>query len=511
MFKKITLILLIAVVYFIAGTLGLKLAYVNASATAVWPPTGIAIAALLIFGRNLWPGIYLGAFFVNLATAGTVLTSVGIALGNTLEAVVAAYMINRFAEGTSAFESSKNVFRFVLYAGTLSTMISATLGVSTLTWAGFSDTSNYWPVWSTWWLGDAAGAIILAPAIILWSRKSNLSWNFNKVNEFIFIFFLLIITAYVVFIKNFPTPFLLLPPIIWLAYRFGPREASLGIILLSGISIWTTLSRFGPFSLPDQNQSLLLLQSFMSTISLTGLILAGAIVERNKNEKARTDFFWMAAHQLRTPLNNMSWTTEYLLRNSQQLPQEIKSKLMKNKQNVERMVRQINEMLNILHLRQPSTKDEKQEIAVVQEVRKIINLLQTEINEKEITVFFKPVVATIPVLKIRAHQFHEIIQNVLSNAIKYNKKGGSIEISIESDKESVILKIKDTGLGIPKKDQAKIFTRFFRATNVADSEGSGLALSVVKSYIDELRGKIWFTSNEGEGTTFYIEIPYNKS
>jgi len=111
--------------YFVAGRLGLLLAFVNASATAVWPPTGLAIAALLLFRTTLWPGILIGAFAVNLTTSGDAVSSVGIAVGNTLEAIIATYLIRRWAGGRAVFEGPQDVLRFALFAAVLAPAVSA--------------------------------------------------------------------------------------------------------------------------------------------------------------------------------------------------------------------------------------------------------------------------------------------------------------------------------------------------------------------------------------------------
>src|SRR5262249_50007621 len=122
----------VAVVYVIAGKIALQLAFVNASATAVWPPPGIALAAMFLMGDRGWPGVLVGAFVVNLTTAGTAISSLGIAVGNTLEGLVGAYLVNRLANGRRAFERPQDLFKFVLLAGLLSTAVSASIGVLTL-------------------------------------------------------------------------------------------------------------------------------------------------------------------------------------------------------------------------------------------------------------------------------------------------------------------------------------------------------------------------------------------
>src|SRR5262249_17883415 len=145
--KMFPLIAILSVVYFIAGKLGLRLAFVNPSATAIWPPTGIALAAFLVFGWRLWPGVFLGAFLVNLTTTGTVWTSMAIAVGNTLEGISGACWVSRFATGRKAFERAEDVFRFVSYAGLLSTGLGAAIGTITLFSGGLAKSNDYGSLW----------------------------------------------------------------------------------------------------------------------------------------------------------------------------------------------------------------------------------------------------------------------------------------------------------------------------------------------------------------------------
>ncbi len=132
-------------IYFVAGKLALKLAFVNASATAFWPPTGIALAAFIVLGYRIWPGILLGAFLVNLTTAGSIGTSIGIAVGNTLEGLIGAYFVNRLANGRRVFDRPQDVFKFAVLAGLVCTTVSATVGVASLALGGFASWSQYRP------------------------------------------------------------------------------------------------------------------------------------------------------------------------------------------------------------------------------------------------------------------------------------------------------------------------------------------------------------------------------
>ncbi len=285
-------ILSLALVYVLAGKLGLRLAIVNASATAVWPPTGIALAALLIFGYELWPGVLLGAFIANIVTTGSVASSLGIAVGNATEAVLGTYLVNRFARGRYSFEDSTDIFKFTFLAGLLSTSVSPTIGVTSLALAGFAPWSNVGDIWFTWWLGDIAGALIIAPFFLLWSAPHRRRWHLSQLPELGLLVAILIFGGWVVFgglfqntLKNYPLDYLYIPMTVWAAYRFGKRETATASILLLGIAVWGTLHGFGPFVRKSPHASLLLMQTFMIVNTLTGLTLAAMVSRHRESEE----------------------------------------------------------------------------------------------------------------------------------------------------------------------------------------------------------------------------------
>lgn len=285
--KHLATVAILAVVYLIAGKLGLQLAHVNASVTAIWPCTGLAFAALLVYGYRVWPGILIGAFLVNLTTAGTIETSAGIAIGNTLEALTGCYLVNRFARGKEAFARAQDIFKFALLAGMAATAVSATIGVLTLALGGFAKWSALGSLWCTWWLGDAVGAVIVTPFLLLWRENPRLSWTREQVTELAFLFLGLFSTGWFVFggrfhsvLKDYPLEYTCIPFLIWAAYRFGRRKAATAVCALSGIAAWGTTHGFGPFARESQNTSLLLMQIFMGIVAVTTLALAAEVTER---------------------------------------------------------------------------------------------------------------------------------------------------------------------------------------------------------------------------------------
>jgi len=289
--QRILTLALLAAAYFLAAALGLRLAIVNPSASLVWPPTGIAMAAMLLLGTRVWPAILAGAFFVNLWTAGTIATSLGIATGNTLEAIAGAFLVTRFAGGRHAFTRPRFVLRFALLAAALATTISATIGTTSLALGGFVPRPGYGAVWLTWWLGDAVGALVVTPVVLLWRARPRLEWQQDRTAEALALFLCLLFATQFVFggafpsdIKNYPLDFLCIPPLVWAAYRFGPREAASGILLLAIAASWGTVLGFGPFVRSDPNESLILTQAFIGVAAVSTLVLATVVAERTSAE-----------------------------------------------------------------------------------------------------------------------------------------------------------------------------------------------------------------------------------
>src|SRR5213083_252578 len=321
-FPGLPVIGILAVIYFIAGKLGLVLASLHASASPVWPPAGIALAALLLLGYRAWPAIFIGAFLVNVTTAGNVATAFAIATGNTLEALVGAWLVNRFVGGTNVFDRPEGVFKFALAAG-ISAIISPAFGVTSLEVTSFADWANYGAIWLTWWLGDVTGDFVFTPLVLLWSVASKRRWNKKEAAEVGALLLLLVLLSGVVFggwpavsARNYPIVLICGPIVIWTAFRFTQRETATGIFILSAIAVWGTLHGFGPFVRETENQSLLAVQWWTAVLSITAMALSAGMAERRRVEeelqqqkvvvetanRTKDHFLAMFSHELRTPL-----------------------------------------------------------------------------------------------------------------------------------------------------------------------------------------------------------------
>ena len=273
----------LAAVYFFAAKLGLRFAYINSSVTTVWPPAGIALAAFVLLGYRIWPAILGAAFLANLTTTGAILPSIGIAIGNTGEGLLGAYLVNRFARGGRVFNRVRDIIRFTVLAAFISTTVSASIGIASLALGGLLSWQDAPRVWLTWWLGDAVGDIVIAPALILWiGVKLGPAWSGRRVVEAVALAVVAALVTLGLFggvfpSRHYPLTVVLWPVMIWVAFRFGPREAASAILIVSFIAIYRTLHGEGPFAIYAANESLVLLQVWTGITAVTGLVLAAAV------------------------------------------------------------------------------------------------------------------------------------------------------------------------------------------------------------------------------------------
>ena len=278
---------LVAAAYFAAAKLSLALAIPPGYATAVWPPSGIALAAVLLLGRRIWPGIWLGAALANLTVESSAWSAVLIATGNTLEGVVGGTLIRRYAGDPGHFERPENVVTFVVLCAS-GAAIAATVALlplvsgHSLSWAELL--RNWW----TWWQGDVTGMIIVAPLVLSWSAGQAAPWPRPKKLELAGFAVLLLTAAAAISSDDathfapFALTFVALPFIIWAAFRFGQREVTSAIAVVCGIAVWYTLERPGLFQSVPLNESLLMLLTFISIVVTTGLVLVTAVDERRR-------------------------------------------------------------------------------------------------------------------------------------------------------------------------------------------------------------------------------------
>jgi PAS domain S-box-containing protein len=268
------------------------LASLHASASPVWPAAGIALAALLVLGYRAWPAIFVGAFLVNVTTAGNVATSLAIASGNTLEAVCGAWLVNRFAGGTTVFDRPQGVVKFAL-AAVVSTVIGPAFGVTSLALGGFADWANFGAIWLTWWLGDTTGDLLIAPLIILWSTHQSGAGTGGKLVEVGILLLLLFVLSEAVFCgwltisaRNYPIAFISLPIVIWTAFRFTQRETATGIFISQRSRFGAQCMVSGHLPGKQKTSRFLLCNPGRLCSAITAMALSAGMAERERAAEA---------------------------------------------------------------------------------------------------------------------------------------------------------------------------------------------------------------------------------
>ena len=314
--------------YLVIASLALKLASINPSATPIWPPTGLALAAVILWGYRVSPAIYFAAFLANVVTAGSISTSALIALGNTLECLVGGSLVNRWSGGVATFDTPAGVTKFALISLLAATPVSATVGVGTLVAAGYADIAQSLPIWTTWWLGDLAGAVVVAPAIILWARADLISSGPREMWGSAITIAAASLVGIVAFspliaegaMKN-ALGFLAVVPLLWAALRGRRADTATAALMLAAFAVWGATAQVGPFARSTQNESFLLLLMFMMSVSVPSLILSADVSVRREAEQLRRVLSDELDHRVKNTLAKAQAIAALTLHNSRS-PQE---------------------------------------------------------------------------------------------------------------------------------------------------------------------------------------------
>ena len=283
----------VGIVYLIAAKAGLALASVHPNATPIWPPTGIALAAVMLWGYRVCPAVFLAAFVVNATTAGSIFTSFAIAMGNTLEATVGVHLVRRWSGGLQTFDTAGNVTRFTLISLLCATPISAAIGVASLTLVGYAPPARFASIWMTWWLGDCAGALVITPVVVLWAINRGGVSTRRELLGAIPAFLVASAVGLIAFTplmdqaaSGSPLGFLAVLPLTWAALHRGQRDTATVTFILSFFAVWGAVLGGGPFGRPSElNDPFLLLVMFMISTAVPSLALSADVALRKRTEE----------------------------------------------------------------------------------------------------------------------------------------------------------------------------------------------------------------------------------
>jgi signal transduction histidine kinase len=519
-------LLLLSAVYFAAAKLGLMLAIVHASATAVWPPTGIALAALLLLGYDAWPAITLGAFAANITTHGSVATCLGIAAGNTLEALAGAWLVSRYAHGRSAFFTGLGAFRFAALAGVLATTLSATFGVLSLALAGDASWSRFGPIWLTWWLGDMGGAFVVAPVILLWSAGPAPAWTRAQTLEAAVVFAALLVTGQSIFgwlapVGSDPVvlKFLCIPMLTWVAYRFDPRTAATGMLVLSTVAVAGTVRAAIAHGSGGLNESLLLLQVYLAVTAVSTLVLAAAVYERSQAERAMRGtsqelrealaeleaFGHAVSHDLRTPIHAV---LNYAVIVEQDARGRLDAESIGRLQRIHACAKAAGQLLEQLvkfvwagvpaptMLMLDMTALAREACAEVVVASEDGGAVHFEVHD-------------LPPARGNPQMLGRVLNNLLSNSLKFTRGRESRRVVITGrvgERENVY-SVADNGLGFDPALGDAVFQPFLRPKSERAFAGTGLGLAIAAKIVRRHGGRVGAESDGNTGARFWFTLP----
>lgn len=503
--------LLLFLIYFLTAKIGLSFDAVSGFATLVWAPTGIALVSLLIFGYELWPGIFLAAFLVNLFAGAPLLVALWIGMGNTLEAVVAVFLLKRF-RFSLAMGSLEDVWKYIFLAVFLSTLISATVGTTSL-WLGQVITSaNYQKTWLAWLVGDMLGDLVVGAFLLIWFAKKRIEIKWNlKILELILIFSILIICGLAALVglgvregSQAQIAYIVTPWLVWLAVRFGGRGATAGILTVAALAVIGSIDGHGVFYRTKLSESLLLAQGFIGVNAITALVLAGLVTEKLDLEKKKNDFISTVSHELKTPVTSIKAYTD-LLNQSLIGDKKLHKYLLNMNEESNRLIKLVNDLLDFNRIAAGKLVLNYEQFFIDELIKSITEDL-AYIN-KDNKIIFKE--AGKLVLEADKQLISQVLINLINNAIKFSPQKSKVTVSLQKKKKWVIASVKDAGIGIDQKDQQNIFNKYFQTETTLDSSvrGLGLGLYICSKIIKKHGGKIWVKSKLNKGSTFYFSLP----
>jgi diguanylate cyclase (GGDEF)-like protein len=291
------MLILLVIAYIVTGRLGLTLAYVHPATSLVWPPSGIALGAFIVLGYRVWPAIFAGAVTLYATILGPVPAILPLAAGNTLEALFASYLVNRYAGGRSALQTPGNSMRFAGLVSLAAAIVSPTIGASTLALSKLAPWTDYDIIWVNWSLGSVAGTLLVAPLIILLSHRGSASWRRIELVEAAVLFAAVLFVGIVTFSElpvPFPMEFLFLPALLLTGSRLGRLPAVVAVLALTCLALYGTLSGLGPFVHNTPTASLVMVMTFMGitaviSSSFSALVAEYMVAEEQLRELVVTD------------------------------------------------------------------------------------------------------------------------------------------------------------------------------------------------------------------------------
>lgn len=528
-------VLVVFAAYFATARWGLSHNAVNDFASLIWPPTGIALAAVFFFGYRITPAILFGAFLVNYLSGAPILAAAAIAVGNVLEASVGAWLLHsfRFHPMLNRLVDSFSMIIVALAAS----VISATIGTATLGSTQLLSASEVPITWLAWWAGDALGALLITPFLLRWLARPPGNGYRTRAQLVESILFLTILIALTLLIFWDPIPqlrgitpaYMLFVPLTWGALRVGPRIMTLAIVTTATLAIIGSFTGTGPYVAADMND-LFFLQMFLSTLAFIFLLFVSAVEERkeatkrleanvlslkedvfniSEADRAKNDFIATLSHELRNPLAPILSTLE-IMRIRSAKDAELTTMVDTTHENVMRMTRLLDDLLDIARISRKKITLQMSSVSLNSILVHASEMAQPIMNK-----FGHRLTVNLPIVDTQLHadqlRIEQVVVNILNNAAKYTPEGGQVSLSAAATSSGVEIRVRDNGIGIPRAEIENIFDPFKQINegkNGVETSGLGIGLSLAKRLVELHGGTISAASQgAGLGSEFIVRLP----
>lgn len=518
-------LLLLAGVYVVAARIGLLFDPVGGFATLVWPPSGIALVALILHGPALWPGVLLGAAAANALAGAPVVTALVIGAGNSGGALAGALLLLRLGFDRELHDTH-SALRLAAVA-LVSAAIPASMGTTALLTGGLISSDLTFEVWRAWWTGDAIGNLLVAPLVLVWTTRKPHAVTAPRRVEFAGVLLVTAVMAAPLFTLQWgparPASYLIYPPLVWAAVRFGVRGAVTAVALAATIAISGTVMERGPFVRDDLSSSLLGLQMFVGITTATFLVLGATVAERRAAEaramreravaeeanRAKAEFLAVMSHELRTPLNAIGGFLDLMLMGVHgALTETQRQTLQRIQRNHYHLLALINDLLAFTKLEAGKIRLAIAPTRVVEAIDHVEPLIQPDLARKRMS-FHRRCFDERLTVQADPDKLAQILLNLVSNAVKYSHEGSAVEVGAQPDNGVVRLWVRDTGIGIPSDKLDTVFEPFFQVDrgHARRYTGVGLGLTIARDLARAMGGDVTIESRLGEGTCVSLRLP----
>ena len=511
----------VVLAYYASARLGLLMAFEPSNVTPVWPPSGIAVAALLLLGVRYWPALLLAVFCTEVSTGLAPPVAAGLALGNTLEYVLAAFLLQRFGFD-GGLRRIRDVIALAVLGSVVSPIVAATVGTASLWLGGVVPSADVRTVWTTYLVGDGVGILVFTPVVLVWGRRGRRAGTLvaSRAGEAALLTCIIVASGISVFSGASKFAYPIFPLAIWAALRFGQRGATLTTLAVSCLALWGTVHGLGPFAQNPPAVRIADLDLYLGAFGFTGLLLAASVLSgRDAENKVMVHvaeleamnreldaFAYTVAHDLRAPLRAIDGFSIALKEDyAEVLPADAQRLLDRVAGNAQQLGRLIDALLNFSRL--GARKLAREELFPRPIALRAFEIVRGSAAGPRVEL----TVGDLRTCSADAELLSVVYQNLLGNALKFTRDRELAKIDVGclptlAAPDTAVYYVRDNGAGFDMRHSDQLFGVFSRLHRPDEFPGTGAGLATVKRIVTKHGGRIWADAEPNAGATFFFTL-----